>query len=154
MSDAGPPGDDGNYRKLLALATSAKGDEPWDHNVQPMGEDVSRDTVCTRMFRHRSRISVKVACSITTLLQDRKWLEEALREMASDSDPIKQMKKLMTELDKYQQPKQEDAAQIGLLVEDLIDLVCHIDIALDFCKLGGLHLLHRFMVCLIGMGSA
>ncbi|KAH7727069.1 hsp70-binding protein 1-like protein [Aphelenchoides avenae] len=115
MSDPSVPGNDGSYKKLLQIATAAKGDEPWDPNVKPMPEE------------------------------DRKWLEGALQELASDTDPIKQMKKIMSQLDTFQEPKPEDVEPVGQIVEDLIDLVCHIDIAVDFCKLGGLHLIHRFL---------
>lgn len=39
-----------------------------------------------------------------------------------------------------------DAEQVDVLVEELNDLVCDMDLALDFCTMGGLQLVWRFLV--------
>ncbi|CAD5216590.1 unnamed protein product [Bursaphelenchus xylophilus] len=101
--------DTGAYGQLLALATTAQGENETDRSIKPLNED------------------------------DRKWLEEALTEFAKDSDPIRKLKARIANLKDVDLEKNDEELkeELDLAVINLIDLVCDLDLALDFCKLGG-----------------
>jgi len=102
---------------LLALATEAKGEEPMNAEVPPMAP------------------------------HDRQWLEAALREIASDSDPIKNLKRQMARLNQLTDLTSSSSSsdEIQLAFDDLTDSICDMDLALDFCKLDGLSIVKRML---------
>ncbi|KAI6184032.1 hypothetical protein M3Y97_00552600 [Aphelenchoides bicaudatus] len=104
-------GTTGVYGQLLGMATSAKNGEKMDPSIGPMKED------------------------------DRKWLENALNTFAIEADPVKKLKSLIAQLMNYEHETDEDLATLSNIVEVLIDLVCDLDFALNFCQLNGLNII-------------
>jgi hypothetical protein len=114
-------GTTGVYGQLLGLATAAKGDEKMDPSITPMKEE------------------------------DRKWLENALQELASEADPIKKLKSLIAKLMNYKHETEEDLATLTNTVDSLIDLVCDLDFALNFVQLSGLKVIEDLIVSFHGL---
>ncbi|CAD5212353.1 unnamed protein product [Bursaphelenchus okinawaensis] len=106
-----PKVDTGAFGQLLALATTAQGDRETDQSIPPMSED------------------------------NRKWLEQAMTDFTKDSDPIKKLKCRIANLKDVDVSKgdSEVKEELVVAVDNLINLVCDIDLALDFCKLDGLN---------------
>uniref|UniRef100_A0A915PW64 Nucleotide exchange factor Fes1 domain-containing protein n=1 Tax=Setaria digitata TaxID=48799 RepID=A0A915PW64_9BILA len=70
--------------------------------------------------------------------EDRKFVESAMAEAVQLTDPVKHMTKYIEQLKLMKDPSKDDVNIIAEIVENLEDLVCDIDLAADFCKLGGL----------------
>ncbi|KAL3994496.1 hypothetical protein ACH3XW_21960 [Acanthocheilonema viteae] len=68
--------------------------------------------------------------------QDQKFVENAMAEAMSCSDPVRHMKKNIEQLKLI--TKTNDVDSVTQIVDNLEELVCDIDCAADFCKLGGL----------------
>lgn len=75
---------------------------------------------------------------VQMLDQDRAFIEKAVCEAARMSDPVRQMYELIGKLKLIENPSNDDLEVVAKIVDDLEDLVCDIDCAADFCKLGGL----------------
>lgn len=101
---------------LLALATEAQGDRPADPSVSQMSDE------------------------------DRVWLENALEQIAADSDPVKKLKRWMQRLNQIDDPSEANLADIQDILEEIDDLVCDMDLAVVFCTLGGISLIKKFIV--------
>ena len=61
------------------------------------------------------------------------------------------MKNIMDQLSRYKSAEDITSKESGMqhfydMFEDLNDLVCDMDLALDFCKLEGLQLVRNFLV--------
>lgn len=77
--------------------------------------------------------------------EDRKFLEDAMGDVAQKSDPVRQMKLHIGELQKMEDPSDVDLENLESIVDALENIVCQIDCAVDFCKLGGVREIERFM---------
>lgn len=80
-------------------------------------------------------------------------LENALDELACEADPVKKLKALLAQLMDYKHETEEDLVTLTNVVDSLIDLVCDLDVALDFCKLNGLKVIEELMVSLPPLGG-
>jgi len=108
------------YKKLLAIATQAQGEQPANTRLPPLDS------------------------------QNRKWLENSLKVMSSDADPVKHLKSQLTKLSQFERrissspagQSEEMKSRFVELSEEIMDLVCDIDLALIFCHLGGLAILN------------
>uniref|UniRef100_A0A0R3RYM5 Fes1 domain-containing protein n=1 Tax=Elaeophora elaphi TaxID=1147741 RepID=A0A0R3RYM5_9BILA len=69
--------------------------------------------------------------------QDQTFVENAMAEAMQLSDPVKHMTKRIKEL-KLIAGSEDDVDRVTQIVDNLEELVCDIDCAADFCKLGGL----------------
>ena len=103
------------YSQLLATATAAKGDERMEPTLAAMSAE------------------------------KRAWLEGAIREMASDADPIRNLKAAISRLSRCAS-NTNDLNELAAAVEALRDLICDLDLAADFCKLDGLVVLDKLLV--------
>jgi hypothetical protein len=69
-----------------------------------------------------------------------------LSEFALNSDPVKKLKSLIAHLMNYKHETAEDLVTLDNIVNSLVDLVCDLDMALDFCKLNGLKAIEDLLV--------
>ncbi|EFO25449.2 hypothetical protein LOAG_03032 [Loa loa] len=69
--------------------------------------------------------------------QDQKFVENALAETVHLTDPVKHMTEHIEQL-KLIGKNKDDVDSIATVVDNLEELVCDIDCAADFCRLGGL----------------
>uniref|UniRef100_A0A914C9T7 Nucleotide exchange factor Fes1 domain-containing protein n=1 Tax=Acrobeloides nanus TaxID=290746 RepID=A0A914C9T7_9BILA len=95
---------DSSLKDLLALSTSAQGSHKTDESIKPMNQE------------------------------DRQWLMEAMQSLVKESDPIRQMKEIIQELNEIENPSTSDVEKVEILYEKLTNLVCDIDLALDFSQ--------------------
>uniref|UniRef100_A0A9J2PNZ9 Nucleotide exchange factor Fes1 domain-containing protein n=1 Tax=Ascaris lumbricoides TaxID=6252 RepID=A0A9J2PNZ9_ASCLU len=79
--------------------------------------------------------------------EDRKFLESAMSDMVEKSDPVRQMKTLISELKALKEPTSEDIDNLTAIIDALENIVCQVDAAVDFCTLGGLAEVQRLMDC-------
>ncbi|VDK17915.1 unnamed protein product [Anisakis simplex] len=80
--------------------------------------------------------------------EKRKFIESAMSDLVQKTDPVRQMKKLIDDLRQTEEPKKhEDTERLKAVVDSLEDIVCQVDAAVDFCKLGGLGEILRLMNC-------
>ncbi|VDN06295.1 unnamed protein product [Thelazia callipaeda] len=70
--------------------------------------------------------------------EDRKFVENAMAEAARATDPVRHMSKYINMLKLIENPSEEDAEDVRRIIDEAEDLLCDIDFARDFCKLGGL----------------
>jgi len=123
----------GVLRELLSIATEAQGNRPVDENLQKLS------------------------------VEDREFIEKALQQTCANlNDPVKQLRNALAELESIEQnvlqrnpPTDEStrATSVDRVTEliiinvfkELSDLCCDIDLALDFCSLGGLPILQRYL---------
>lgn len=80
---------------------------------------------------------------------DRAFLENALKEAASQPnsgfvDPLEIVKLLLNQL-RQLSGSPYDYDKLAAIIEQLIDQICDMDLALDFCKLGGLEIIHSYL---------
>lgn len=68
-----------------------------------------------------------------------------MQSLVKESDPIRQMKEIIQELNEIENPSTSDVEKVEILYEKLTNLVCDIDLALDFCKLDGLSLVDKYL---------
>ena len=101
--------------QLLALATEAQGDRP------PNPESSLMST------------------------EDQNWLENALEQVSSDSDPVKKLKRWMQRLQEVGDPTEDNLGNLNDIIEEIGDLVCDMDLAQVFCSLGGLSIIKNFL---------
>jgi hypothetical protein len=80
------------YGKLLAVATTAEGDEKMDQRIAPLAGE------------------------------DRQFLESAIHEFAINSDPIRKLKHLISQLQQQTPETDEEYATLEGIVDSLIDL--------------------------------
>lgn len=69
-----------------------------------------------------------------------------MAEAVHATDPVRQMYEHIAKLKAIDKPSEEDAKEVEAVADDLEDLICDIDCAVDFCKLGGLIQLIRLLV--------
>ncbi|VDM44928.1 unnamed protein product [Toxocara canis] len=79
--------------------------------------------------------------------EDRKFLENAMSDLVKKTDPVRQMQKLIGELKALEEPTGDDLDSLNNTVDALENIVCQVDAAVDFCKLGGLAEIMRLMDC-------
>uniref|UniRef100_A0A0N5AFI5 Fes1 domain-containing protein n=1 Tax=Syphacia muris TaxID=451379 RepID=A0A0N5AFI5_9BILA len=78
--------------------------------------------------------------------EDRNFLENAMSEMVRKTDPVRQMIEHIKELREIKDLMSNvDIDKICLIVDQLENIVCNVDCAVDFCKLGGISEIQRFM---------
>lgn len=77
--------------------------------------------------------------------EDRKFLEGAMSELVQKSDPTRQMIQHINELREMKQLSIDDFDKLELIIDELESIVCQIDCAIDFCKLGGIKEIERLM---------
>ncbi|KAI6196955.1 hypothetical protein M3Y94_01168500 [Aphelenchoides besseyi] len=75
--------------------------------------------------------------------ENRQWLESALKEMSQYSDPVRNLKAAISRLKRTGEG--DDLEELQRSVDALIDLVCDLDLALDFCKLEGLKIVEELL---------
>ncbi|KAI1723238.1 hypothetical protein Ddc_07440 [Ditylenchus destructor] len=107
------------YTRLLGMATQATDVQAAEHPPGPMSN------------------------------ADREFLENALKEAASNSyagfiDPLEVVKRLLNQLRELADTP-HDYEKLAPIVEQLIDQICDMDLAFDFCKLGGLQVIHLYL---------
>uniref|UniRef100_A0A0M3I4H1 TOG domain-containing protein n=1 Tax=Ascaris lumbricoides TaxID=6252 RepID=A0A0M3I4H1_ASCLU len=85
--------------------------------------------------------------SLIFLHDDRKFLESAISDLVEKSDPVRQMKTLISELKALKEPTSEDIDNLTAIIDALENIVCQVDAAVDFCTLGGLAEVQRLMSC-------
>lgn len=145
------------YMNLLAMATSAAAAQQASAIQRADSADDGGDSPPTS----RQRADVAQISS-----EDQQWLKAALAD-AMLSDPVKQLKAILERLkellpkvapttttklgghgDEIKVGGDEDngVAQVMKTMDDLTDLICDMDLALDYCKLGGLELLRKYLV--------
>ncbi|CAG9538410.1 unnamed protein product [Cercopithifilaria johnstoni] len=76
--------------------------------------------------------------------QDQKFIENAVAEAMHLADPVKHLSKNIEQL-KLIAKTEDDVTSIKQIVDNLEELVCDMDCAADFCKLGGLVEVIRFL---------
>lgn len=66
--------------------------------------------------------------------------------LVKTSDPVRQMIQLINDLKQINNPSEENIEKIEVIIDQLENIVCQIDCAVDFCKLGGMVEIKRFLV--------
>ncbi|KAI1723691.1 hsp70-binding protein 1 [Ditylenchus destructor] len=106
------------YTRLLDMATQATDGQAAKHPPEPMSN------------------------------ADREFLENALKEAANPYagfvDPLEVVKQLLNQLRELADTP-HDYEKLAPIVEQLIDQICDMDLAFDFCKLGGLQVIHLYL---------
>lgn len=104
----------GVYGQLLGLATAAQGGRETDKSVNPLSDD------------------------------ERRWLDDAIQTFTKQADPIAHMKRGLAKLKTINLDEEDPEVlkeKLEVPVVELLDLVCDLDLALDFCTLGGVAIL-------------
>ncbi|MFH4983129.1 hypothetical protein AB6A40_009838 [Gnathostoma spinigerum] len=77
--------------------------------------------------------------------EDRKFLEEAMSEFVSKTDPAEHMKRCLSYLRSTESFNAESLAVVETIINILEEIVCQIDCGVNFCLLGGLVEIQRML---------
>jgi len=75
--------------------------------------------------------------------EDQRWLQEAISQLVKNTDPVRQMKEQLEKLSKidFYSPTEDEMDRGVEALSTIEELVCDVDVACDFFKVGGLRLL-------------